>query len=511
MSAEIAPPPAAALPLIEHWIDGRTVASSARAPVFNPALGRQIRAVAMGGHAEIALAASAAERAQPAWAALSPQRRARHLFELKQLLLEERAALARAISEEHGKTIQDAVGEVTRGIEVVEYACAAPQLLTGAYSHNVGGNADTFSVRVPLGIVAGITPFNFPAMVPLWMFPLALACGNAFILKPSERDPSAALLLARLAQRAGVPDGVLNVVHGDRGAVAAVLEEPRIAAVSFIGSTPVARHVQLEAIRHGKRVQALGGAKNHLLVMPDADLDVTVEAIVGAAYGSAGERCMAASIVLAVGDELAERLIAHLARRLAGLRVGAPDAPDTEMGPLVTQAHRERVREYIDAGVREGAALVVDGRDLSGAALHGGFFLGPSLFDRVRPHMRIYREEIFGPVLGIVRVADLASAVRLINAHELANGAVIFTASGAAARRFAAEVETGMVGVNVAIPVPVAHHSFGGWRSSMYGDHHVYGEEGVRFYTRLKCVTQRWLAPPQGGSRLTMPAGDETL
>ena len=478
---------------ISHWIDGKPVAGSGRAaPVYNPSLGRVIREVSLGTKAEVDRAVSSAVRAFPDWSRQTALRRARVLFGFKELLDRDAKRIARVISEEHGKTIDDALGEVTRGIEVVEFACGAPHLLKGEFSDNVGRGVDSYSLRQPLGVVAGVTPFNFPAMVPLWMFPIALVCGNSFVLKPSERDPSASLLLAELLAEAGLPDGVLNVIHGDKEAVDALLDHPQVAALSFVGSTPVARYLQGRGVANGKRVQALGGAKNHMVVMPDADLGAATEALIGAAYGSAGERCMAISVVVAVGDQVADALVGKLRHRLAHLRIGASDLAGVEMGPLVTPAHLARVREYIDIGVREGAKLVLDGRTHSASSLAEGFFLGPSLFDAVRSDMRIYREEIFGPVLSVVRVADYRAAVELINGHEYANGTAVFTQNGAIARAFVADVEVGMVGVNVPIPVPMAFHSFGGWRNSMFGDHHAYGTEGFRFYTRLKTVTQRW-------------------
>jgi malonate-semialdehyde dehydrogenase (acetylating) / methylmalonate-semialdehyde dehydrogenase len=478
---------------ISHWIDGKPVAGSGRAaPVYNPSLGRVIRELSLGTKAEVDRAVSSAVRAFPDWSRQTALRRARVLFGFKELLDRDAKRIARVISEEHGKTIDDALGEVTRGIEVVEFACGAPHLLKGEFSDNVGRGVDSYSLRQPLGVVAGVTPFNFPAMVPLWMFPIALVCGNSFVLKPSERDPSASLLLAELLAEAGLPDGVLNVIHGDKEAVDALLDHPQVAALSFVGSTPVARYLQGRGVANGKRVQALGGAKNHMVVMPDADLGAATEALIGAAYGSAGERCMAISVAVAVGDQVADALVGKLRHRLAHLRIGASDLAGVEMGPLVTPAHLARVREYIDIGVREGAKLVLDGRTHSASSLAEGFFLGPSLFDAVRSDMRIYREEIFGPVLSVVRVADYRAAVELINGHEYANGTAVFTQNGAIARAFVADVEVGMVGVNVPIPVPMAFHSFGGWRNSMFGDHHAYGTEGFRFYTRLKTVTQRW-------------------
>ena len=493
--------------VVGHWINGRAVLAAGhhRAPVFNPALGEVVREVALADAAEVDAAVGSAVAAQPAWGRMPPPQRARVLFRFKELLGQQLQAIAGVLSEEHGKTLADAEGEVTRGMEVVEFACGAPQLLKGEFSESVGTGVDSYGVRQPLGVVAGITPFNFPAMVPMWMFPLALACGNAFVLKPSERDPSVSLLLADLLRQAGLPDGVFNVVQGDKTAVDALLEHPQLAAISFVGSTPIARYVQAQAIAHGKRVQALGGAKNHAVVMPDAALDAATEAIVGAAYGSAGERCMAISVAVAVGEATAEALVERLRQRIAALKVGAPDIAGIDMGPLVTAAARERVRGYINTGLREGASLLVDGRTLQVPGCENGFFVGPTLFDQVRPDMRIYREEIFGPVLSVVRVPDYASALKLVNGHELANGAAVFTQSGSLAHAFARDVETGMVGVNVPIPVPMAFYSFGGWRHSMFGDHHVHGPEGVRFYTRLKTVTQRWPEPQSVRADFSIP------
>ena len=492
---------------VGHYIHGQVVRPDAlrSAPVFNPALGRKIRDVVFATAADVDTAVRSAKSAQPAWARLPALQRARVMFRFKELLGPAVGMLARAISEEHGKTVVDAEGEVSRGLEVVEYACAAPQLLKGEFSESVGAGVDSYGVRQPLGVVAGITPFNFPAMVPMWMFPLALVCGNAFILKPSERDPSTALLLADLLKRAGLPDGLFNVIQGDKIAVDAILQHKDIAAVSFVGSTPIAQYIQTQAVAHGKRVQALGGAKNHAVVMPDADLAAATEALVGAAYGSAGERCMAISVVVAVGEKTADDLIARLEQRIATLRVGAPDAPGVDMGPLVTDAARARVRGYIEAGVQEGATLCVDGRGLRVAERADGFFVGPTLFDHVRPDMKIYREEIFGPVLCVVRVADYRAALALLNGHQFANGAAVFTQSGAVARAFARDVEIGMVGINVPIPVPMAFHSFGGWRDSIFGDHGMHGAEGVRFYTRLKTVTERWPEPSTVRADFSIP------
>ncbi len=493
--------------VVGHWVDGKLVPGEGqrRAPVFNPALGKPVREVAFADAAQVDLAVQSALAAQPGWARTTALQRARVLFRFKELLLQNAKQIARTLSEEHGKTLADAEGELTRGMEVVEFACGAPHLLKGEFSESVGTGVDSYGVRQPLGVVAGITPFNFPAMVPMWMYPIALACGNAFILKPSERDPSVSLLMAALLQQAGLPNGVFSVVQGDKVAVDALLEHPKIAAISFVGSTPIARYIQAQGTSHNKRVQALGGAKNHAVVMPDADLNAAVESIVGAAYGSAGERCMAVSVVVAVGNATADALIERFRERVAALKVGAPDEAGTDMGPLVTAQARERVRGYIEAGVGAGAKLAIDGRSVSVAGREQGFFVGPTLFDHVTPTMSIYREEIFGPVLSVVRVPDYAAALKLVNGHEFANGAAVFTQSGALAHAFARDVEIGMVGVNVPVPVPMAFHSFGGWRSSMFGDHHMHGPEGVRFYTRLKTVTQRWPEPESVRADFVMP------
>jgi len=409
------------------------------------------------------------------------------------------------IAREHGKVRSDAAGELSRGIEIVEYACGAPQFLKSEFSESVGTGIDAYTLRQPLGVVAGITPFNFPAMVPLWMFPMALACGNAFVLKPSERDPSAALILAALLKEAGLPDGVLNVVNGDKEAVDALLAHPDVQAVSFVGSTPIAKYIYATGTAHGKRVQALGGAKNHAVVMPDADPEMAADALVGAAYGSAGERCMAISVAVFVGDAIADDVLGRVRRKIAAMKVGASDDPLSEMGPLVTAVHRDKVTGYIDSGAAEGADLVVDGRALQVQGCEGGFFVGPTLFDRVAPHMRIYKDEIFGPVLSSLRVPTYDEALSLVNAHEFGNGAAIFTRDGDTARDFVQRAQIGMVGVNVPIPVPVAFHSFGGWKSSLFGDHHIYGPESVRFYTRQKAVTQRWPSGIRAGAEFMMP------
>ncbi len=470
-------------------------ASGRFSAVFNPATGEHTAKLGLSSAAELDKAVQAAKAAAEEWGRTPPLKRARYMFKFKELLDARAADIARAISKEHGKTHSDALGEVARGIEVVEFACGIPHLLKGEFSRNVGPEIDTHSDRQPLGVVAGITPFNFPSMVPLWMYPVAIACGNTFILKPSERDPSAPMLIYELFQEAGFPDGVLNVVHGDKEAVDAILDHPDIKAVSFVGSTPIAHYVYTRGTQAGKRVQALGGAKNHMIVMPDADMDKAADALMGAGYGSAGERCMAISVAVPVGEETANRLVEELAPRVRALKVGPASDPDAEMGPLVTQAHMQKVLGYIDKGLQEGAELVVDGRGLKLQGYENGFFVGGSLFDRVTPEMSIYREEIFGPVLSVVRSPNYDHAVDLINRHEYGNGTAIFTRDGDAARSFADRIEVGMVGINVPIPVPVAYHSFGGWKRSLFGDHSIYGPEGVRFYTRLKTVTTRW---PEG-------------
>ncbi len=479
--------------LIPHLIDGQRLAGHGRrADVYNPSTGEVTRQVGLADPATVQRAIDAARAAFPAWRATPPAKRAQVMFRFKQLLEQHEARIAELISQEHGKTLEDAVGELKRGIENVEFACAAPEILKGEYSRNVGPHIDAWSEFQPLGVVAGITPFNFPAMVPLWMYPLAIACGNTFVLKPSERDPSATLYIAELLHEAGLPKGVLNVVHGDKDAVDALIEAPAVKALSFVGSTPIAEYLYREGAARGKRVQALGGAKNHAVLMPDADLDNAVSALMGAAYGSCGERCMAISVAVCVGDRIADALVERLVPQIQGLKVGAGTARGLDMGPLVTGAHLAKVTGYIEDGVAAGARLVVDGRGLSVPGHEGGFFLGGCLFDRVTPDMRIYREEIFGPVLCIVRVGSLEEAMALINDHEYGNGTCLFTRDGEAARLFCDEIEVGMVGVNVPLPVPVAYHSFGGWKRSLFGDLHAYGPDGVRFYTRRKAVTQRW-------------------
>jgi malonate-semialdehyde dehydrogenase (acetylating) / methylmalonate-semialdehyde dehydrogenase len=489
---------------VEHFIGGRRTPGSGMrtGPIYDPATGEQTGRVHFAERADVDLAVRAAAEALPGWSKTTPLRRARVLFNYKALLEAHAGELAELIMREHGKVLSDARGEVTRGLEVVEFACGIPHLLKGEFSQDVGTNIDSYSLRQPLGVCAGITPFNFPAMVPMWMFPIAIACGNTFVLKPSERDPSAGVRIAELLIEAGAPAGVLNVVHGDKSAVEALLEHPGIAAVSFVGSTPIARSIYATAAANGKRVQALGGAKNHAVVLPDAELDETVEALTGAAYGSAGERCMAVSVAVAVGA-IGDALVERLAKRAKTLKVNVGSDPDAEMGPLVTADHLKRVRGFIDQGVAEGAKLVVDGRT---HVADGGFFIGATIFDRVTPQMTVYKEEIFGPVLSVVRADDLEHAIRLVNANPYGNGVAVFTRTGGSAREFVDRVSVGMVGVNVPIPVPMAFHSFGGWKESLFGDHAVYGMEGVEFYTRLKTVTSRWpSSAPLTSDAFSMP------
>ena len=491
---------------IPFFIGGHEVAGKGRtAPVFNPATGEQTASVSLASTAEVNEAIAVAKKAFPAWAATPPLRRARILNKFLGILDARTDELAAVITSEHGKVLSDAKGEIQRGAEVVEFATAAPQLLKGEVTENVGTRVDSHSLRQPLGVVAGITPFNFPARVPMWMFPVALAAGNCFILKPSERDPSAALLLAKWLKEAGLPDGVFNVVHGDKEAVDAILHSPDVQAVSFVGSTPIARYIYETAARTGKRCQALGGAKNHMIIMPDADMDQAVDALMGAAYGSAGERCMAISVAVPIGKNTADALIAKLEPKVRALKVAPGTDPDAEMGPLVTKQHQEKVKGYIDAGVAEGAKLVVDGRGIKLQGYENGYFVGGTLFDNVTPDMKIYKEEIFGPVLSVVRAETYEQAATMINEHEYGNGTAIFTRDGDAAREFAHQIQVGMVGINVPIPVPMAFHSFGGWKSSLFGDHHMHGPEGIRFYTRLKTITSRWPTGIRAGADFVMP------
>jgi malonate-semialdehyde dehydrogenase (acetylating) / methylmalonate-semialdehyde dehydrogenase len=505
MSTPAARNPAApgAMPLIGHFVDGRVVAgnSDRRARVYNPATGAVSAHVALADRDDTEQAIAAAQAAFPAWAAVTPLNRARVLFRFKALCEQHADELTALITREHGKVLSDAAGELARGLEVVEFACGIPHLQKGEHSRDVGRGVDCWSEMQPLGVVAGITPFNFPAMVPMWMFPIALACGNSFILKPSERDPSVPMRLAELLREAGLPDGVFNVVNGDKTAVDTLLGDIRVQAVSFVGSTPVAEYIYATGCSHGKRVQALGGAKNHMVIMPDADMEQAASALMGAVYGSAGERCMAISVAVCVGDRVADQLIETLAPRVRNLKVGSGSEPGVEMGPLVTREHLQRVTDYVNSGVAEGAELVVDGRHIAAE----GFFIGGCLFDRVKPMMKIYREEIFGPVLCVVRVDDFDSACRLINEHEFGNGTAIFTRDGGTARRFAHSIQIGMVGINVPIPVPMAFHSFGGWKRSLFGPLHMHGPDGVRFYTRLKTVTARWPDDTRHSAEFTMP------
>lgn len=482
--------------MLSHYINGQLSAGQSQrtSPVYNPATGKQSAQVALATADETREAVRLADEAFVAWSKTSPLKRSRILFKFKALVEEHTDELARLISSEHGKVFSDAKGEVTRGLEVVEFACGIPHLQKGEHSMNVGTGVDSYSMMQPLGVCAGISPFNFPAMVPMWMFPIALASGNTFVMKPSEKDPSTPLRLAELLKEAGLPDGVFNVVNGDKEAVDVLLTDERVQAVSFVGSTPIAEYIYATASAHGKRVQALGGAKNHMVIMPDADLDQAVGALMGAAYGSAGERCMAISVAVPVGEETANRLREKLVAELDKLTVGPGlvDGPDNDMGPLITREHREKVAGYIQTGVDEGAELVVDGRQTTIDGAGNGYFIGGSLFDHVTPSMRIHSEEIFGPVLAIARVASFDDAVSMINAHEYGNGTAIFTRDGDAARQYCEQIQVGMVGVNVPIPVPMAFHSFGGWKRSLFGPLHMHGPDGVRFYTRMKTITQRW-------------------
>ncbi|HEX6525693.1 MAG TPA: CoA-acylating methylmalonate-semialdehyde dehydrogenase [Streptosporangiaceae bacterium] len=492
---------------ISHWINGKPWdgEASRHGDIYDPATGQVTGQVDFATPAEVDLAVSAAADAFRDWGRVSLAKRTSVLFAFRELIRSHAGELASLITSEHGKVASDAAGEVARGLEVAEFACGIPHLLKGGYSENVSTNVDSYSIRQPVGVVAGITPFNFPAMVPMWMFPLAIACGNTFVLKPSEKDPSASLLLASLWAEAGLPDGVFNVVHGDKAAVDAILSHPSVAAVSFVGSTPIARYVYETGTASGKRVQALGGAKNHMVVLPDADLDLAADMAVSAGFGSAGERCMAISAVVAI-DPIGDDLVARIRERVSGLRVGPGSDERAEMGPLVTGPHRDRVASYLDSGVREGATLAVDGRAhpvIGGAA--EGFWLGPSVLDHVTPSMSCYTDEIFGPVLSVLRAPSYSSAVDLVNSNPYGNGVAIFTCDGGAARRFVSEAQAGMVGVNVPIPVPMAYYSFGGWKASLFGDTHVHGTEGIHFYTRGKVVTSRWLDPSHGGINLGFP------
>ena len=490
---------------ITHWINGKSWSgkSDKTGEVFNPATGLKTGEVDFANVATIDEAIESAYKAFPNWRDTSLTKRAQIIFKFRELLNDKKEELAKIITSEHGKVISDALGEVTRGQEVVEFACGIPHLLKGGFSEGVSNGVDVYSIRQPLGVVAGITPFNFPAMVPMWFFPIAIASGNTFVLKPSEKDPSAAIWLANLWKEAGLPDGVFNVIQGDKVAVDRILEHPKVKAVSFVGSTPIAKYVYENGTKNGKRVQSLGGAKNHMVVLPDADLELTADAAINAGFGSAGERCMAISVVVAV-EPVADELIKRIVDRMGKLVTG-DGTKNADMGPLVTKAHRDKVASYIDAGIKSGATVVVDGRNVQPDGAKEGYWLGPTLFDNVKTNMSIYTDEIFGPVLSVVRVKSYEDALKLVNEHPYGNGTAIFTNDGGAARRFQNEIEVGMVGVNVPIPVPVAYYSFGGWKNSLFGDSHAHGIEGVHFYTRGKVITSRWLDPSHGGINLGFP------
>ena len=492
--------------LIQHFVNGKSYKgnSNRKGKVFNPATGEQESEVILGSKEDLNNTVNIARKAFESWSLKPPLQRARVMFKFKELIERNSEEIAKLIVSEHGKVYEDAKGSLTRGLEVVEFACGIPQMLKGEFTENVGSEVDSWSIRQPLGVCAGITPFNFPAMVPMWMFPMAIACGNSFILKPSEKDPSCSFKLAELLSEAGLPDGVLNVVNGDKEVVDAILENKDIQAVSFVGSTPIAKYIYENAARNEKRVQALGGAKNHCVVMPDCDLDQAVNGLTGAAYGSAGERCMAQSVAVAVGD-IGDRLVDKLSKKVEVLKVGPGMDKNSEMGPLITKEHLQKVREYVDIGVKEGAKLVVDGRNLKLQGYENGFFIGGCLFDNVKKDMRIYKEEIFGPVLSVVRAKDFEEASKLVNDHEYGNGVSIFTRDGDAARTFSSKIKVGMVGINIPIPVPMAFHSFGGWKRSLFGDQHMHGPEGVRFYTKLKTITSRWPSGIRSNPEFVMP------
>ncbi len=495
--------------LINHWIDGKAVdrAAERTGDVYNPATGEVQAKVAFATPSLVDEAVESSHKALQTWKSVSIAKRTKILFSFRNLIDKHQHEMARLLTLEHGKVTADALGEVNRGLEVIEFACGIADLAKGEYSENVSTEVDSYSIRQPIGVVVGITPFNFPAMVPMWMYPIAIACGNTFVLKPSERDPSCANFTAELLAEAGLPPGVFNVVHGDKVAVDGLLNHPKVAGISFVGSTPIAQYIYETGTRNGKRVQALGGAKNHMIVLPDADMELAADAAVSAGYGSAGERCMAISVVVCVGDA-ADKLIPLMKERIGKLKVGDGFEAGMEMGPLINKAHRDKVAGYVDAGVSEGATLVTDGRGLKVPNRAGGFFLGPSLFDNVKPSMSIYKDEIFGPVLGTTRVATYDEAIKLINSNPYANGVAIFTNDGGAARKFQHEVEVGMVGINVPIPVPMAYYSFGGWKASLFGDHHIYGRDGVRFYTRTKAITSRWPDPRHRGVNLGFPTNN---
>ncbi len=497
---------------LHHFIDGtRVKGESGRfGDVFNPATGEVARQVPLASADEVRTAIQSAARALPDWAAMPPAKRAQVMFNFRDLLKRDMDALAEMLSAEHGKTIEDAKGSITRGMEVVEFACGIPHALKGDYSEGVAANVDSYAIRQPVGVCAGITPFNFPAMVPMWMFPVALACGNTFVLKPSERDPSCGLRLAELLLEAGLPKGCLNVVNGDKEAVDTLLTDPEVAAISFVGSTPIGAYIYETGCKHGKRVQALCGAKNHMIVMPDADMDQVSDAAMGAAYGSAGERCMAVSVAVTVGEETGDEFIRRLSPRVRDLKVGPYTDPASEMGPVVTRDAQQKILGYIESGIEQGAELVVDGRDVKLQGYEDGFFIGGCLFDKVTTEMDIYKDEIFGPVLSVVRADNYEDALRMVNKHEYGNGTAIFTRDGDTARDFTGRARIGMVGVNVPIPVPVAYHSFGGWKRSLFGDHSIHGMEGVRFYTKLKTVTARWPSGIKEGAVFNFHAGSDT-
>ena len=492
--------------LIQHFVNGKSYKgnSNRKGKVFNPATGEQESEVILGSKEDLNNTVNIARKAFESWSLKPPLQRARVMFKFKELIERNSEEIAKLIVSEHGKVYEDAKGSLTRGLEVVEFACGIPQMLKGEFTENVGSEVDSWSIRQPLGVCAGITPFNFPAMVPMWMFPMAIACGNSFILKPSEKDPSCSFKLAELLSEAGLPDGVLNVVNGDKEVVDAILENKDIQAVSFVGSTPIAKYIYENAARNEKRVQALGGAKNHCVVMPDCDLDQAVNGLMGAAYGSAGERCMAQSVAVAVGD-IGDSLVDKLSKKVEVLKVGPGMDKNSEMGPLITKEHLQKVRGYVDIGVKEGAKLVVDGRNLKLQGYENGFFIGGCLFDNVKKDMRIYKEEIFGPVLSVVRAKDFEEASKLVNDHEYGNGVSIFTRDGDAARTFSSKIKVGMVGINIPIPVPMAFHSFGGWKRSLFGDQHMHGPEGVRFYTKLKTITSRWPSGIRSNPEFVMP------
>jgi len=494
---------------LSHYVNGKALAGTSGRflDIFDPSTGKATKKAPLASKAEVEAAIANAEAAFPAWAATPPAKRAQVLFKFRELIISHMDELALLVSSEHGKTIPDAKGSITRGLEVVEFACGIPQMLKGEFSEQVAGGVDAFSFRQSLGVCAGITPFNFPAMVPMWMFPVAIACGNSFVLKPSEKDPSTSLRLAELMTEAGLPAGVLNVVIGDKEAVDTLLTDPRLQAISFVGSTAIGKYVYATGAAHGKRVQALCGAKNHLVVLPDADFDQVTDALMGAAYGSAGERCMAVSVAVAVGDQTAEEVISRLAPKVRSLKVGPYTDAEAEMGPIVSKESLDRIRAYVDSGVEQGAELVVDGRTLVMQGFEDGFFMGGCLFDKVTPEMTIYKEEIFGPVLAVVRVPNYEEALRLVNEHQYGNGTALFTRDGDAARDFVSRVQAGMVGVNVPIPVPVAYHSFGGWKQSLFGDLHIHGPEGVRFYTKQKAVTARWPSGIRSGAQFNFKSG----